>query len=94
MRVVRYFTRPTLLGTYRDLRARGVPDAHEHPRIETLPKNVRFYIVFAHPWHSQGIVRCLVTWPTRGLGWWMDVPLDRFTRLPKERVDNPHWLRL
>jgi len=93
MRVMRYFTRPTLLGAYRELREAGVPDRHEHPRVETLPLKTKFYIVFAHPWHSQGIVRCLVVWEARGLGWWMDVGLDRWARLPKEEITNPHRFR-
>lgn len=94
MRVVKYFTRPTLLAAYRELDAMGQEDLHDHPRIETLPVKARFYLAFAHPWHSQGTVRCLVVWEDRGLGWWMDVPMDRWARLPKERIDNPHRLRL
>ena len=93
MRQIKYFTRPTLLGAYRELREMQYPDNHEHPKVETLPKNEKFYIIFAHPWHSQGICRCLVVWERAGMGWWMDVPIARWARLPKELVENPYRFR-
>jgi hypothetical protein len=92
-RPVRYMTRPTLVAIAEECRKLRIPDQHDHPVYRTLPKDVRFYVMFAHPLYSMGYMRALVAWTQRGTAWWMDVPLDRWRRLPRVMLEH-HVLRM
>ena len=82
LRILRYFTRPTLLAAERDRLQRGWADVHAHPRFTRLPANVRMPIIYNHAVHWEGWYYCVVLWPEEGIAWWMHVSFAQYRKLP------------
>jgi hypothetical protein len=87
-RIMRYMTRPTARAADRARAEAGIPDLHEKPKWATIPANLRLPVIFEHPLYSLHAMRCLVLRPDTGNAWWMDVPFEKWKRIPKMEVDQ------
>jgi len=92
-RHLKYLTRPLILAADADRKAVGLPDRHQHPDFRRLPPAGKYPIIFAHPNYTERAMRALVLFEAKGLSWWMDIPFERYRRLPHTVVsaDSYRW---
>jgi len=92
-------TRPMIIAAHEERRAAGIPLRHDHPPFRELSKRDHYVIVMAYPFLrgcGEGVphINAVIMWPEGGMRWQMDLTLERWNKLPRMTVENPHAFRL